>query len=87
MQSQREAIVRLSGEKKELAEEAHRARVAFEKKENEYVERIAKLEDLAKQKVADCEAAERLLEEKVAECKASELLVEEVSVDCKLRIR
>ncbi|KAM0050226.1 hypothetical protein Hdeb2414_s0008g00295171 [Helianthus debilis subsp. tardiflorus] len=48
MQSQREAIVRLSGEKKEIAEEAQQARVAFEKKEKEYVDRIAKLENLAK---------------------------------------
>ncbi|KAJ0860260.1 hypothetical protein HanRHA438_Chr13g0621731 [Helianthus annuus] len=83
MQSQRDAIVRLSGEKKKLAEEANQARVAFEKKEKEYIDRIAKLENLAKQKVSDCEAAERLLEEKVAECKASELLVEEISSDCK----
>ncbi|KAJ0668259.1 hypothetical protein HanPI659440_Chr17g0687101 [Helianthus annuus] len=32
MQSQRDAIVRLSGEKKEISEEAQQARVAFEKK-------------------------------------------------------
>ncbi|KAJ0763832.1 hypothetical protein HanPI659440_Chr08g0285431 [Helianthus annuus] len=83
MQSRREAIVRLSGEKKEIAEEAQQARVAFEKKEKEYVDRIAKLENLAKQKVSECEAAECLLKEKVSECKASELLVEEVSADCK----
>ncbi|MFS8035332.1 hypothetical protein Hanom_Chr17g01591811 [Helianthus anomalus] len=83
MQSQREAIVRLSSEKKELVEEAHQARVTFEKKEKEYVDHIAKLKNLAKQKVSECEAAERLLEEKVSECKASELLVEEVSTDCK----
>ncbi|KAJ0785306.1 hypothetical protein HanOQP8_Chr02g0041621 [Helianthus annuus] len=69
MQSQREAIVRLSGEKKEFANEAHQARVAFEKKEKEYV--------------SECEAAERLLEEKASECQASELLVEEVSADYK----
>ncbi|KAJ0749680.1 hypothetical protein HanLR1_Chr05g0172851 [Helianthus annuus] len=83
MQSQREAIVRLSGEKKELADEAHQARVAFEKNEKEYVDRIDKLELLVKQKVSECEAAERLLEEKTSECQASELLVEELSADCK----
>ncbi|KAJ0476623.1 hypothetical protein HanHA300_Chr13g0479381 [Helianthus annuus] len=83
MQSQREAIVRLSNEKKEIVEEAQQARIAFEKKEKEYVDRIAKLENLAKQKVSECEAAERLLEEKASECQASELLVEEVSADCK----
>ncbi|KAJ0769683.1 hypothetical protein HanLR1_Chr03g0115421 [Helianthus annuus] len=83
MQSQCEAIVRLSGEKKELADEAHKARVAFEKKEKEYVDRIDKLELLVKHKISECEAAERLLEEKTSECQASELLVEEMSSDCK----
>ncbi|KAJ0883169.1 hypothetical protein HanPSC8_Chr10g0418351 [Helianthus annuus] len=67
MQSQREAIVRLSGEKKELAEEAHKARLASEKKEKEYVDRIDKLELLVKQKVSECEAAEKLLAEKTSE--------------------
>ncbi|KAJ0818625.1 hypothetical protein HanPI659440_Chr00c01g0704611 [Helianthus annuus] len=52
MQSQREAIVRLSGDKKELADEAHQARMAFEKREKEYVARIDKLELLVKQKVS-----------------------------------
>ncbi|KAJ0764930.1 hypothetical protein HanPI659440_Chr08g0297721 [Helianthus annuus] len=83
MQSQREAIVQLSGEKKELADEAHQARIASEKREKEYVDRIDKLEILVKQKVSECEAAQRLLEEKTSECQASELLVEEVSSDCK----
>ncbi|KAJ0458097.1 hypothetical protein HanIR_Chr15g0781211 [Helianthus annuus] len=83
MQSQREAIVRLSGEKKELADEAHQARIASEKREKEYVDHIDKLEILVKQKVSECEAAQRLLEEKTSECQASELLVEEVPADCK----
>ncbi|KAM0049644.1 hypothetical protein Hdeb2414_s0008g00288301 [Helianthus debilis subsp. tardiflorus] len=69
MQSQRDAIVRLSGEKKKISEEAEQARVAFEKKEEEYVERIATLEEF--------------VEKKIAECKASELLTEEISADCK----
>ncbi|KAJ0800190.1 hypothetical protein HanPI659440_Chr03g0100141 [Helianthus annuus] len=69
MQSQRDAIVRLSGEKKKISEEAEQARAAFEKKEGEYVERIATLEEF--------------VEKKIAECKASELLTEEISADCK----
>ncbi|KAJ0711515.1 hypothetical protein HanOQP8_Chr09g0324691 [Helianthus annuus] len=69
MQSQRDAIVRLSGEKKKISEEAEQARVAFEKKEEEYVKRIAALEEF--------------VEKKIAECKAFELLTEEISVDCK----
>ncbi|MFS7992569.1 hypothetical protein Hanom_Chr12g01083851 [Helianthus anomalus] len=38
MQTQRDAIVRLSGEKAELADEANQARLAAEKKEKEYVD-------------------------------------------------
>ncbi|KAJ0786503.1 hypothetical protein HanOQP8_Chr02g0072001 [Helianthus annuus] len=81
MQSQREAILRLSGEKTSLAEEAHQARLATEKKEKEYVTRIDKLEVLVQQKVSECEAAQRLLDEKTAESRASELLAEEASAD------
>ncbi|KAJ0944905.1 putative integrase zinc-binding domain-containing protein [Helianthus annuus] len=67
MQSQRDAIVRLSGEKTRLADEAHQARLAAERKEKEYVDRIDKLE--------------RLLAEKTAKCQATELLAEETSAD------
>ncbi|KAJ0470912.1 hypothetical protein HanIR_Chr14g0723951 [Helianthus annuus] len=83
MQSQRDAIVRLSGEKSELAEESQQARVAAEKKEKEYVDRIDKLEVLVQKKVSECETAQRLLDDKTAECRASELLAEEASADSK----
>ncbi|KAJ0499719.1 hypothetical protein HanLR1_Chr13g0507671 [Helianthus annuus] len=83
MQSQRDAIFRLSGEKSKLADEAHQARLAAEKKEKEYIDRIDKLEVLAQQKAAECEAAQRLLVEKTAECQASEFLAEEASADSK----
>ncbi|KAM0034085.1 hypothetical protein Hdeb2414_s0016g00493311 [Helianthus debilis subsp. tardiflorus] len=69
LQAQREAIVRMSGEKQKISEEAEQARVASQKREEEYLQRIAKLEEFA--------------EEKVSECKASELLAEEVSADCR----
>ncbi|KAJ0824875.1 hypothetical protein HanRHA438_Chr17g0797121 [Helianthus annuus] len=81
MQSQRDAIVRLFGEKTALADEAHQARLAAEKKEKEYVARIDKLELLAQEKAAECETVQRLLDEKTAECRASELLAEEASAD------
>ncbi|KAM0061487.1 hypothetical protein Hdeb2414_s0004g00136701 [Helianthus debilis subsp. tardiflorus] len=81
MQSQREAIVRLSGEKTALAEEANRARLAAEEKEKEYIARIEKLELLAQEKASACETAQRLLDEKTAECRASELLAEETAAD------
>ncbi|KAJ0523241.1 hypothetical protein HanIR_Chr10g0491591 [Helianthus annuus] len=83
MQSQRDAIVRLSGEKTKIAEEANQARLAAEKKEKEYVDRIDKLEVLAQQKATECETAQRLLAEKTAECQASEVFAEEVSADSK----
>ncbi|MFS7958705.1 hypothetical protein Hanom_Chr08g00681891 [Helianthus anomalus] len=81
MQSQRDAIVRLSGEKTALADEANQVRLAAEKKEKEYIARIDKLELLAQEKAAECETAQRLLDEKTAECRASELLAEEAVAD------
>ncbi|KAF5816002.1 hypothetical protein HanXRQr2_Chr03g0129481 [Helianthus annuus] len=69
LQAQREAIVRLSGEKTKISDEAEHERAAHQKREQEYVERIAKLEKFA--------------EEKIAENKASEILVEEVTANCK----
>ncbi|MFS7946821.1 hypothetical protein Hanom_Chr06g00540831 [Helianthus anomalus] len=53
----------------EISEEAEQERVASQKREEEYLQRIAKLG--------------KFVAEKVAECKASELLAEEVSADCK----
>ncbi|MFS7996925.1 hypothetical protein Hanom_Chr12g01135741 [Helianthus anomalus] len=69
LQAQREAIVRLSVEKMKISEEAEQERVAHQKREQEYIQRIAKLENFA--------------EEKVVEVKASEILVEEVAADYK----
>ncbi|MFS7893991.1 hypothetical protein Hanom_Chr00s001272g01678281 [Helianthus anomalus] len=57
------------GEKAKISDEVEQERVASQKREEEYLQRIAKLEKVA--------------EEKVAECKASEFLAEEVSADCK----
>ncbi|KAM0061697.1 hypothetical protein Hdeb2414_s0004g00139191 [Helianthus debilis subsp. tardiflorus] len=69
LQSQRDAIVRLSGEKRKISDEAEQERTAHQKREQEYIQRIAKLEKFAA--------------EKVAESKASEILAEEISADCK----
>ncbi|KAM0035976.1 hypothetical protein Hdeb2414_s0015g00452861 [Helianthus debilis subsp. tardiflorus] len=69
MQTRRAAIIMLSGEKKKISDEAEEERVAHQKREQEYIQRIAKLEKFAA--------------EKVAENKASEVLVEEVTADCK----
>ncbi|MFS8003789.1 hypothetical protein Hanom_Chr13g01218021 [Helianthus anomalus] len=69
LQTQRGAIVRLLGEKRKISDEAEQERTAHQKREQEYIQRIAKLEKFAA--------------EKVAESKASEILVEEVTADCK----
>ncbi|MFS8020228.1 hypothetical protein Hanom_Chr15g01413081 [Helianthus anomalus] len=55
--------------KTKICDEAEQERVASQKKEQKYLQRIAKLE--------------KFFEEKIAESKASELLAEEVSADCK----
>ncbi|KAF5818640.1 hypothetical protein HanXRQr2_Chr02g0068361 [Helianthus annuus] len=68
MQTQHDTIVRLSGEKAKINDEAEQERAA-QKREPEYLIRIAKLEKFA--------------DEKVAESKASEILAEEVTVVCK----
>ncbi|KAJ0618730.1 hypothetical protein HanHA89_Chr02g0056881 [Helianthus annuus] len=59
----------IHAEKKKVSDEAEHERVASQKREEEYLQRIAKLEKFA--------------EEKIAEVKASELLAEEVYADCK----
>ncbi|MFS7918811.1 hypothetical protein Hanom_Chr03g00205531 [Helianthus anomalus] len=69
LQTQRDAIVRLSGEKRNINDEAEQERVVHQKREQEYIQRIAKLEKFA--------------EEKVAEVKTSEILAEEVAADCR----
>ncbi|KAJ0469251.1 hypothetical protein HanIR_Chr14g0705901 [Helianthus annuus] len=69
LQSQCDAIVRLSVDKRKISDEAEQERAAHQKREQEYIQRIEKLEKFAA--------------EKVAESKASEILAEEISVDCK----
>ncbi|KAM0025177.1 hypothetical protein Hdeb2414_s0021g00571381 [Helianthus debilis subsp. tardiflorus] len=69
LQTQRDATVRLSGEKRKISDEAEQERVAHQKREQGYIQRIAKLEKFA--------------EEKVVESKASKILVEEVTADRK----
>ncbi|KAF5805348.1 hypothetical protein HanXRQr2_Chr05g0208251 [Helianthus annuus] len=69
LQSQRDAIFRLSGEKKKISDEAEAERVTHQQREQEYVQRIAKLEKFAAEKVAENEASEILVEEVTADCK------------------
>ncbi|KAM0009968.1 hypothetical protein Hdeb2414_s0083g00782151 [Helianthus debilis subsp. tardiflorus] len=69
LQTQRDTIVRLSRENTKISEEAEQERAAHQKREQEYIQRIAKLEKFAA--------------EKFAESKASEIVAEEVTADCK----
>ncbi|MFS7943412.1 hypothetical protein Hanom_Chr06g00500011 [Helianthus anomalus] len=69
MQNARDQIVKLKGEKTQISNEQEQERALYQKRENEYIQRIAKLEKIAS--------------EKVAESKASEILAEETAPDCK----
>ncbi|KAM0012258.1 hypothetical protein Hdeb2414_s0054g00755091 [Helianthus debilis subsp. tardiflorus] len=57
LQTQRDAIVRLSAEKAKISDEAEQEHVASQKREEEYLQRIAKLEKFAEEKVAECKAS------------------------------
>ncbi|KAM0070513.1 hypothetical protein Hdeb2414_s0001g00014011 [Helianthus debilis subsp. tardiflorus] len=69
MQTQRDTIVRLSGEKTKISEEASQECAAHQKRESEYLQRIAKLQEL--------------VTEKSTEVWASEIIAEEANVDSK----
>ncbi|MFS7980099.1 hypothetical protein Hanom_Chr10g00935371 [Helianthus anomalus] len=69
LQTQRDAIVRLLGEKLKINDEAEQERAAHQKREQEYIQRISKLEKFAAEKVAESKASEILAEEIIADCK------------------
>ncbi|MFS7921259.1 hypothetical protein Hanom_Chr03g00234691 [Helianthus anomalus] len=69
MQTARDQIVKLRREKIKISDEAEQEHAMYQKRENEYIQRIAKLEKIAS--------------EKVAEIKASEIMAEETTTDCK----
>ncbi|KAM0003773.1 hypothetical protein Hdeb2414_s0012g00384261 [Helianthus debilis subsp. tardiflorus] len=69
MKTARDEIVRLKGEKTKMSDEHEQECALYQKRENEYIQRIAKLE--------------KIIAEKVAESKASEILAEETAADCK----
>ncbi|KAJ0681352.1 hypothetical protein HanPI659440_Chr16g0634841 [Helianthus annuus] len=52
MQTARDQIVKLKGEKTQISNEAEQERGLYQKRENEYIQRIAKLEKIASEKVA-----------------------------------
>ncbi|KAJ0713928.1 hypothetical protein HanPI659440_Chr13g0483971 [Helianthus annuus] len=69
MQNARNQIVKLKGEKTEISNEVEQERALFQKRENEYIQRKAKLEKIASEKVAKSKASEILAEETAADCK------------------
>ncbi|KAJ0766634.1 hypothetical protein HanLR1_Chr03g0079781 [Helianthus annuus] len=69
LQTQRDTIVSMSGEKTKISEEAEQERDAHHKREQEYIQRIAKLEKFDAEKVAESKAFEILVEEVTAHCK------------------
>ncbi|MFS7935160.1 hypothetical protein Hanom_Chr05g00400181 [Helianthus anomalus] len=69
LQTQCDTIVRLSGEKTRIREEAEQEHAVHQKREQEYIQRIANLEKFAAEKVAESKAFEILAEEVTANCK------------------
>ncbi|KAF5786011.1 hypothetical protein HanRHA438_Chr10g0447691 [Helianthus annuus] len=69
MQTQRDTIVRLSGEKTKISDGAEQERAAHQKRESEYLQRIAKLQQLVTEKSAEVRALEIIAEEANANSK------------------
>ncbi|MFS7936331.1 hypothetical protein Hanom_Chr05g00414321 [Helianthus anomalus] len=69
MQVARDQIVKLKGEKTQISNEQEQERAMYQKRENEYIQHIAKLEKIASEKVAESKASEILAEELAADCK------------------
>ncbi|MFS7933256.1 hypothetical protein Hanom_Chr04g00377561 [Helianthus anomalus] len=69
MQTQCDTIGRLSGEKAKISEQAEQDRVTHQKREQEYIQCITKLEKFAAEKDAESKASEILAEEAAADCK------------------
>ncbi|MFS7983963.1 hypothetical protein Hanom_Chr11g00980901 [Helianthus anomalus] len=61
--------LKLKGEKTQINNEQEEERALYQKRENEYIQRIAKLEKIASEKVAESKASEILAEETTAACK------------------
>ncbi|KAM0056176.1 hypothetical protein Hdeb2414_s0006g00215071 [Helianthus debilis subsp. tardiflorus] len=69
MQTQRDTIVRLSGEKTRISGEAEQERALHQMRESEYLKRIAKLQQLVTERSAEVRAYEIIAEEANADCK------------------
>ncbi|MFS7983975.1 hypothetical protein Hanom_Chr11g00981031 [Helianthus anomalus] len=61
--------LKLKGEKTQTSNEQEEERALYQKRENEYIQRITKLEKIASEKVAENKASEILAEETTAACK------------------
>ncbi|KAF5776729.1 hypothetical protein HanXRQr2_Chr12g0527531 [Helianthus annuus] len=69
MQNARDQIVKLKGKKTQISNEQEQERALYQKRENEYLQRIAKLEKFASEKDTESKASEILAEETAADCK------------------
>ncbi|KAJ0716079.1 hypothetical protein HanPI659440_Chr13g0508721 [Helianthus annuus] len=69
MQTQCDTIVRLSGEKAKISDEAEQERASHQKRESEYLQHIAKLQQLVTEKSAEVRASEIISEEANADSK------------------
>ncbi|KAJ0766452.1 hypothetical protein HanPSC8_Chr03g0084071 [Helianthus annuus] len=69
MQTQRDTIVRLSGEKTRISEEVEQERASHQKRESEYLQRISKLQQLVTERSVKVRASEIIAEEANADSK------------------
>ncbi|KAJ0789773.1 hypothetical protein HanPI659440_Chr05g0207421 [Helianthus annuus] len=69
MKAARDEIVKLKGEKTKMRDEHEQAVALYQKREDEYIQRIAKLEKIAAEKTSESEASKILAEEATAYCK------------------
>ncbi|KAF5797047.1 hypothetical protein HanRHA438_Chr08g0371071 [Helianthus annuus] len=69
MKAARDEIVKLKGEKTKLSDEHEQAVALYQKRENDYIQRIAKLEKIVSDRTAKSKVSEILAEEDNADCK------------------
>ncbi|KAJ0734882.1 hypothetical protein HanPI659440_Chr11g0425451 [Helianthus annuus] len=69
MQTARDQIVKLRGEKTKISDEAEQERASHQKRESKYLQRIAKLEQLVVERSAESRASEFRAEEANADSK------------------
>ncbi|MFS7997728.1 hypothetical protein Hanom_Chr12g01145291 [Helianthus anomalus] len=69
MQTARDQIIKLKGEKTKMGDEHEQECALYQKRENEYIQRITKLNKIAFEKATESATSEVLAEEATTDCK------------------